>query len=271
MVLAQNERLALGFASLGARNVEPAGNLKIDAPPPPVELTELERLSNALSDRAVFVAASTHEGEEEIVAQAHRELARGIESLCTIIAPRHPERGTAIAERLKEYGIEPHIEGRVKSIYGIYRKVYMMGKSFEELYDVYAVRVIVNTVIECYNILGIIHDLFRPIPNRFKDYISTPKPNMYQSLHMWKNVVRGEDLYIRPFRLGADYWVDSFHAYEAMAYRKILPQLLACPEMEEGPNAAIAAKLCTAIRCFDEMPLSLIPKDSLLREFLVLP
>ena len=88
-----------------------------------------------------------------------------------------------IAERLKEYGIEPHIEGRVKSIYGIYRKVYMMGKSFEELYDVYAVRVIVNTVIECYNILGIIHDLFQPIPNRFKDYISTPKPNMYQSLH----------------------------------------------------------------------------------------
>ena len=88
-----------------------------------------------------------------------------------------------IAERLKEYGIEPHIEGRVKSIYGVYRKVYMMGKSFEEIYDIYAVRVIVNTVIECYNILGIIHDLFRPIPNRFKDYISTPKPNMYQSLH----------------------------------------------------------------------------------------
>ena len=79
--------------------------------------------------------------------------------------------------------MEPHIEGRVKSIYGIYRKVYMAGRSFEELYDVYAVRIIVNTVIECYNILGIIHDLFQPIPNRFKDYISTPKPNMYQSLH----------------------------------------------------------------------------------------
>ena len=88
-----------------------------------------------------------------------------------------------ILTRLKEYGLEPHIEGRVKSIYGIYRKVYMAGRSFEELYDVYAVRIIVNTVIECYNILGIIHDLFQPIPNRFKDYISTPKPNMYQSLH----------------------------------------------------------------------------------------
>ncbi len=88
-----------------------------------------------------------------------------------------------ISLRLDEYGFEPHITGRVKSIFGIYRKVYMAGKSFEELYDIYAARIIVNTVIECYNILGIIHDLFRPIPNRFKDYISTPKSNMYQSLH----------------------------------------------------------------------------------------
>ncbi|MDD6034046.1 MAG: bifunctional (p)ppGpp synthetase/guanosine-3',5'-bis(diphosphate) 3'-pyrophosphohydrolase, partial [Oscillospiraceae bacterium] len=88
-----------------------------------------------------------------------------------------------IADRLHEYGIEPHISGRVKSVYGIYRKVYMAGKHFEEIYDIYAVRVIVDTIIECYNILGIIHDLFTPIPNRFKDYISTPKPNMYQSLH----------------------------------------------------------------------------------------
>jgi len=75
------------------------------------------------------------------------------------------------------------IEGRVKSIYGIYRKVYMQGRAFESIYDVYAVRIIVDSVFECYNILGIIHDVFRPIPNRFKDYISTPKPNMYQSLH----------------------------------------------------------------------------------------
>lgn len=114
----------------------------------------------------------------------------GYKEIEDTLALKKPEREAfiveikaRIAERLKEYGIEPHIEGRVKSIYGIYRKVYMMGKSFEELYDVYAVRVIVNTVIECYNILGIIHDLFQPIPNRFKDYISTPKPNMYQSLH----------------------------------------------------------------------------------------
>ncbi len=75
------------------------------------------------------------------------------------------------------------IDGRVKSIHGIYRKMYMQGKTFDEIYDVYAVRVICDSVAECYNILGYIHDMFRPIPGRFKDYISTPKPNMYQSLH----------------------------------------------------------------------------------------
>jgi len=105
VVLAQNERLALGFAALGARNVQSVGNLKIDAPPPPVDLGELERLRSALDGRPLFVAASTHEGEEEIVAQAHRELARAFERFLTIIAPRHPERGTAIAERLKDLGL----------------------------------------------------------------------------------------------------------------------------------------------------------------------
>ena len=76
-----------------------------------------------------------------------------------------------------------YLEGRVKSINGIYRKVFIQGRYMEEIYDIYAVRVIVDTVNDCYNVLGIIHDMFRPIPNRFKDYISTPKPNMYQSLH----------------------------------------------------------------------------------------
>jgi len=78
---------------------------------------------------------------------------------------------------------EPIIEGRVKSIYGIYKKVYVGHKSMDEIYDKYAVRVIVSTVAECYMVLGIVHDMFRPLPNRFKDYISTPKSNMYQSLH----------------------------------------------------------------------------------------
>ncbi len=89
-----------------------------------------------------------------------------------------------IKERLdKDIHPAPAIEGRVKSNYGIYKKVYRDGKEIDQIYDRYALRIIVNTVTECYNVLGIIHDMFRPIPNRFKDYISTPKANMYQSLH----------------------------------------------------------------------------------------
>ena len=88
-----------------------------------------------------------------------------------------------IQARLESEHVTAQIDGRVKSIYGIYRKMYIQGRSFDEIYDIYAVRIIVDTVLECYNILGIIHDMLRPIPNRFKDYISTPKSNMYQSLH----------------------------------------------------------------------------------------
>lgn len=88
-----------------------------------------------------------------------------------------------IADRLSEFVPPPLIEGRVKSIYSIYKKIYIAGKNFDEVHDIYGVRIIVQSVIECYNALGIIHDLFKPIPYRFKDYISTPKPNRYQSLH----------------------------------------------------------------------------------------
>ncbi|MBR4072854.1 MAG: bifunctional (p)ppGpp synthetase/guanosine-3',5'-bis(diphosphate) 3'-pyrophosphohydrolase [Clostridia bacterium] len=90
-----------------------------------------------------------------------------------------------IEDRLHEAlpNVNIAFQGRVKSIHGIYRKMYLQGRDFDEIYDVYAIRVITDTVVDCYNILGIMHDMFRPIPNRFKDYISTPKPNMYQSLH----------------------------------------------------------------------------------------
>lgn len=88
-----------------------------------------------------------------------------------------------IRARLSEEYQNVYVDGRIKSIYSIYRKIYIQGKAFDEIFDIYAVRIIMNSVFECYNILGIIHDMFRPIPNRFKDYISTPKPNMYQSLH----------------------------------------------------------------------------------------
>ena len=88
-----------------------------------------------------------------------------------------------LREKLGEYGFKPFLSGRIKSIAGIYRKMYVQGHAFDEIYDIYAVRVIVDTVNDCYNVLGIVHEMFRPIPNRFKDYISTPKANMYQSLH----------------------------------------------------------------------------------------
>lgn len=88
-----------------------------------------------------------------------------------------------IRKRLDEEKQPAHIEGRIKSVYSIYRKVYQQNRSIEEIFDIYAVRVIVDTVYDCYNVMGIMHDMFRPIPDRFKDYISTPKQNMYQSLH----------------------------------------------------------------------------------------
>ncbi len=90
-----------------------------------------------------------------------------------------------IASELKKHQFEqePEIAGRVKSNYSIYKKMYMQHKEFDQIYDKYAVRVIVSSVAECYVVLGLIHDMYRPLPNRFKDYISTPKANMYQSLH----------------------------------------------------------------------------------------
>ncbi|MBR4205317.1 MAG: bifunctional (p)ppGpp synthetase/guanosine-3',5'-bis(diphosphate) 3'-pyrophosphohydrolase [Clostridia bacterium] len=90
---------------------------------------------------------------------------------------------TYVAEKLEEYDINFTLEGRVKTVYSIYRKMFKQNKSFDEIYDFYAIRIIVNTELECYTALGIIHELFKSIPGRFKDYISTPKPNMYQSLH----------------------------------------------------------------------------------------
>ncbi len=88
-----------------------------------------------------------------------------------------------IFERVRKDVPNVHIEGRIKSVHGIYRKTYMQNRTIDEIYDIYAVRLIVDSVYECYCCLGIIHDMFNPILGRFKDYISTPKPNMYQSLH----------------------------------------------------------------------------------------
>ena len=88
-----------------------------------------------------------------------------------------------IQSRLAQEGIHCTVYGRVKHIYSIYRKMYAQNKTLDEIFDLYAFRVIVDDIPECYNVLGCIHDMFKPVLGRFKDYIGTPKPNMYQSLH----------------------------------------------------------------------------------------
>ena len=88
-----------------------------------------------------------------------------------------------IEEKLTENKINFRIEGRIKSVYSLYRKMYTFNKAFDEIYDFYAVRIIVDTELECYTALGLVHEMFKSIPGRFKDYISTPKPNLYRSLH----------------------------------------------------------------------------------------
>ena len=88
-----------------------------------------------------------------------------------------------ITSRLKQVGIDGYVYGRMKHPYSIYRKMYTQNKSLDDVFDLFAFRVIVDNVADCYNVLGVIHDLYKPVLGRFKDYIGTPKPNMYQSLH----------------------------------------------------------------------------------------
>ena len=114
---------------------------------------------------------------------AYGEIERALEEQASDRKEFLDELKAKITARVKLIVNNATIEGRIKSVHGIYRKMYMQGKSFEEIYDIYAVRIIVDTVSDCYNCLGVIHDMYKPIQGRFKDYISTPKPNMYQSLH----------------------------------------------------------------------------------------
>ena len=88
-----------------------------------------------------------------------------------------------ISQKLDENNLKFTLEGRIKTVYSIYKKMFKQNKTFDEIYDFYALRIIVDTELECYTVLGIIHEMFKSMPGRFKDYISTPKPNMYRSLH----------------------------------------------------------------------------------------
>ncbi len=124
-----------------------------------------------------------------------------------------------VSDKLTEAGIEFRLEGRVKSVYSIYRKMYQQNKSFDEIFDFYALRVIVNTEEECYLVLGLMHEMFSMIPGRFKDYISTPKPNMYRSLHttvMGRNAIPFE-VQIRTWEMHqiAEYGVAAHWKYKS--------------------------------------------------------
>ncbi|MDA7947322.1 MAG: DUF374 domain-containing protein [Hyphomicrobiaceae bacterium] len=106
LVLAQNDRYAVSFERLGSRNVIAGGNLKIDAPPPPVDKDALKDLRRAIGKRPIFLAASTHPGEDEIIADAHAALRQDFPKLLTIIVPRHPDRGTEIRAMLDGRGLK---------------------------------------------------------------------------------------------------------------------------------------------------------------------
>ena len=95
-----------------------------------------------------------------------------------------------ITDRLTEYGIRATVQSRIKHIYSIYRKMYTQKRKLDEIFDLCAFRVIVDNIADCYNVLGHIHDMYRPVPGRFKDYIATPKPNGYQSV---QTTVIGEE------------------------------------------------------------------------------
>src|SRR5690554_1322831 len=124
---------------------------------------------------------------------------KGYYDLVDKVAKKRKEREAYIqeiietlGEKLPEANLEFEIEGRPKNFYSIYKKMYMQHKEFEQIYDLLAVRILVNNIKDCYGVLGIIHALWKPIPGRFKDYIAVPKSNLYQSLHTTVMVPHGE-------------------------------------------------------------------------------
>ena len=133
----------------------------------------MQRVKWELEDTALRYLAPMEYNEITSYLQAHKEQD---ETFMRTIQEK-------ITQRLTAMGIHNTTYGRIKHVYSIYRKMQAQAKTMDELYDIYAFRVIVDTIPDCYNVLGHIHDLFNLIPGRFKDYISTPKPNMYQSLH----------------------------------------------------------------------------------------
>lgn len=115
------------------------------------------------------------EGYQNLIVKVGMKRAEREENIRSVI--------NTLSDKIKEMNIHYEIDGRPKHFYSIYRKMVLQHKPFEQIFDLIAIRVLVDTVQDCYAVLGIVHTLWKQVPNRFKDYISTPKPNMYQSLH----------------------------------------------------------------------------------------
>ena len=153
--------------------------------------------------------------------------------LVTQVAQRKSEReryvqeiAAQIKEHLKEAGIKGEVDGRVKHFFSIYRKMVNQNKSLEEIYDLFAVRVIVETIRDCYAVLGTIHEMYKPIPGRFKDYIAMSKANMYQSLHTTLIGPSGQpfEIQIRTYEMhkAAEYGIAAHWKYkEAGSSQKV--------------------------------------------------
>lgn len=154
------------------------------------------------------------------------------QELAAKIASKKEEREDFIAQIIKEVGgqikeakIKAQIDGRIKHFFSIYKKMVNQNKTLEQIYDLFAVRIIVDTVKDCYAALGLIHEMYKPIPGRFKDYIAMPKPNMYQSLHTTLIGPKGQpfEIQIRTYEMHriAEYGIAAHWKYkEAQDGRK---------------------------------------------------
>ena len=119
-----------------------------------------------------YLRPDVYEDLKEKIAQKRSEREEFVERIVT-----------EVRKHMEDAGIKAQVDGRVKHFFSIYKKMVNQGKSIDQIYDLFAVRIYVDTVKDCYAALGIIHEMYKPLPGRFKDYIATPKENMYQSLH----------------------------------------------------------------------------------------